>query len=89
MRKCKNSYKWLEDKDLEPWLKPVSGNDLEVYCSVCQKAINVDLMGINAVWFHMLSASHKATMGHKMQVSIVHFCATPLSLTTAANGFFF
>ncbi|KAK5929536.1 hypothetical protein CgunFtcFv8_010760 [Champsocephalus gunnari] len=86
MGKCKFASKWLEDMEFEPWLRPVSGNNREAYCCVCRKAISVASMGIKAVRSHMLSASHKAAMGRKQQVSIAHFCTTSPPPPTIAEA---
>ncbi|KAI4803092.1 hypothetical protein KUCAC02_006649 [Chaenocephalus aceratus] len=43
-------------------------------------------MGIKAVRSHMLSASHKAAVGRKQQVSIAHFCATSPPPPTIAEA---
>ncbi|KAK5935996.1 hypothetical protein CgunFtcFv8_021302 [Champsocephalus gunnari] len=86
MGKCKFASKWLEDMEFEQWLWPVSGNNREAYCCVCRKAISVASMGIKAVRSHMLSASHKAAVGRKQQVSIAHFCATSPPPPTIAEA---
>ncbi|KAI4791419.1 hypothetical protein KUCAC02_034015 [Chaenocephalus aceratus] len=43
-------------------------------------------MGIKAVRSHMLSASHKAAVGRKQQVSIAHSCATSPPPPTIAEA---
>ena len=45
MGKCKFAESWLEHEQLEPWLKPVAGNDRESHCSVCKEEMSVASMG--------------------------------------------
>ena len=80
MGKCKFAGSWLEHEQYKPWLKPVSGNDREAYCSFCKKKISVTSMGINALRSHMLGASHKSAAARRQQVSIEYW-ATPSSVT--------
>ena len=77
MGKCKFSDLWLRDERFHAWLKPVTGNAFEAYCTLCKKGLKLGTLGVKALESHSKSEKHKAAIKCQEQTSsISQYCST-------------
>ena len=60
------------------WLKAVLTNESEAQCTLCQRTLNFDALGVKALVSHTKSEKHQlASKSLQQSHTITHFCTPP------------
>ena len=77
MGKGKFNKCWLEHPEFS-WLKAVLTNESEAQCTLCQRTLNFDALGVKALVSHTKSEKHQlASKSLQQSHTITHFCTPP------------